>query len=91
VIVGAFVVAAVLTPPDVISQLMMAIPLCLLFELGLFLARFVRKRQQAAADQNRCSGTAQGADEPMSAAEMETAIEQRARQPAADTERKPEA
>jgi sec-independent protein translocase protein TatC len=39
VIVGAFVVAAVFTPPDVISQLMMAIPLCLLFELGLFLAR----------------------------------------------------
>ncbi|HOL64796.1 MAG TPA: twin-arginine translocase subunit TatC [Accumulibacter sp.] len=43
VIVGAFVVAAVFTPPDVISQLMMAIPLCLLFELGLFLARFVRR------------------------------------------------
>lgn len=44
VIVGAFVVAAVFTPPDVISQLMMAIPLCLLFELGLFLARFVRRQ-----------------------------------------------
>ncbi|HMW18607.1 MAG TPA: twin-arginine translocase subunit TatC [Accumulibacter sp.] len=44
VIVGAFVVAAIFTPPDVISQLMMAIPLCLLFELGLFLARFVRRR-----------------------------------------------
>jgi sec-independent protein translocase protein TatC len=44
VIVGAFVVAAVFTPPDVISQLMMAIPLCLLFELGLFLARFVGQR-----------------------------------------------
>ncbi|HPP47920.1 MAG TPA: twin-arginine translocase subunit TatC [Accumulibacter sp.] len=43
VIVGAFVVAAVFTPPDVVSQLMMAIPLCLLFELGLFLARFVRR------------------------------------------------
>jgi sec-independent protein translocase protein TatC len=44
VIVGAFVVGAVFTPPDVISQLMMAIPLCLLFELGLFLARFVGQR-----------------------------------------------
>ena len=44
VIVGAFVVAAVFTPPDVVSQLMMAIPLCLLFELGLFLARFVRRQ-----------------------------------------------
>lgn len=44
VIVGSFVVAAVFTPPDVISQLMMAIPMCLLFELGLALARFVSKR-----------------------------------------------
>jgi sec-independent protein translocase protein TatC len=41
VIVGAFVVAAVFTPPDVISQLMLAIPLCLLFELGLLMARFI--------------------------------------------------
>ncbi|HOB47193.1 MAG TPA: twin-arginine translocase subunit TatC [Zoogloea sp.] len=43
VIVGAFVVAAVLTPPDVVSQLMLAIPMCLLYELGIFLARFVTK------------------------------------------------
>jgi sec-independent protein translocase protein TatC len=42
-IVGAFVVAAIVTPPDVISQLLLAIPMCLLFELGLFLARFVAK------------------------------------------------
>jgi len=41
VIVGAFVVAAVVTPPDVVSQLMLAIPLWLLYELGLLLARFV--------------------------------------------------
>ena len=43
VIVGAFIVAAVLTPPDVVSQLMLAIPMCLLYELGIFLARFVTK------------------------------------------------
>ena len=42
-IVGAFVIAAIVTPPDVISQLLLAIPMCLLFELGLFLARFVAK------------------------------------------------
>ena len=42
-IVGAFVVAAIVTPPDVISQLLLAIPMCLLFELGLFLARFVAR------------------------------------------------
>jgi sec-independent protein translocase protein TatC len=41
VIVGAFVIGAIFTPPDVISQLLLAIPLWLLFELGLLLARFV--------------------------------------------------
>ncbi|MCK6376998.1 MAG: twin-arginine translocase subunit TatC [Zoogloea sp.] len=48
VIVGAFVVAAVVTPPDVVSQLMLAIPMCLLYELGIFLARFVTKREPEA-------------------------------------------
>jgi sec-independent protein translocase protein TatC len=43
-IVGAFVVAAIVTPPDVISQLLLAVPMCLLFEVGIFAARFVRKR-----------------------------------------------
>ncbi|WP_297575782.1 twin-arginine translocase subunit TatC [uncultured Deefgea sp.] len=38
VIVGAFVIAAIVTPPDVVSQLMLAIPLCLLYELGIFIA-----------------------------------------------------
>ena len=41
VIVGAFIVGAIFTPPDVISQLMLAVPLWLLFELGVLLARFV--------------------------------------------------
>jgi sec-independent protein translocase protein TatC len=41
VIVGAFVVGAIFTPPDVISQSLLAIPLWLLYELGLVLARFV--------------------------------------------------
>ncbi|HMV16872.1 MAG TPA: twin-arginine translocase subunit TatC [Zoogloea sp.] len=45
VIVGAFIVAAVVTPPDVVSQLMLAIPMCLLYEAGVFLARFVVKRE----------------------------------------------
>ena len=42
-IVAAFVIAAIFTPPDVISQLMLAIPLCLLYELGMLMARFVAK------------------------------------------------
>ncbi|MSQ55601.1 MAG: twin-arginine translocase subunit TatC [Betaproteobacteria bacterium] len=41
VIVGAFVVAAVVTPPDVLSQFLLAVPMCLLYEAGLFIARFV--------------------------------------------------
>jgi sec-independent protein translocase protein TatC len=47
VIVGAFILAAVFTPPDVLSQLLLAIPLCLLYELGIFLARFVVKPKDA--------------------------------------------
>jgi sec-independent protein translocase protein TatC len=43
VIVGAFIVAAIFTPPDVVSQLLLAIPLVLLYELGIVLARFVAK------------------------------------------------
>ena len=45
VIVGAFVVAAVITPPDVLSQLMLAIPLCVLYEVGIFFAQFIEKRK----------------------------------------------
>lgn len=42
-IVGAFVVAAVVTPPDVISQLLLAIPMCVLYEVGIFASRFIVK------------------------------------------------
>lgn len=38
VVVAAFVVAAVVTPPDVVSQLLLAVPLCLLYEAGLLVA-----------------------------------------------------
>ncbi len=41
VIVGAFVIGAIFTPPDVLSQLMLAVPLWVLYELGLFVARFI--------------------------------------------------
>ena len=44
VIVGAFVVGAIFTPPDVVSQLMLAIPLCLLYELGMVMATFIKAR-----------------------------------------------
>jgi sec-independent protein translocase protein TatC len=51
VVVGAFVVSAIITPPDVLSQFLLAVPMCLLYEAGLFFARFVGKRAaQAEAD-----------------------------------------
>ncbi len=49
VIVGAFVIAAIVTPPDVISQLLLAIPMCLLYEFGIMLAKMVRKPAAPAA------------------------------------------
>jgi sec-independent protein translocase protein TatC len=39
VIVGAFVISAVVTPPDVLSQLLLAVPMTVLYELGLLVAR----------------------------------------------------
>ena len=48
-IVGIFVVAAIVTPPDVVSQISLAIPMCLLYEVGIFFARFVEKRHAHAA------------------------------------------
>ena len=42
-IVGAFVIAAVVTPPDVVSQLALAIPMCILYELGILASRLVSR------------------------------------------------
>lgn len=50
-IVGAFVIAAVLTPPDVISQLLLAVPMCLLYEVGIVFARVVARRDASSADE----------------------------------------
>lgn len=49
-IVGAFVVAAVVTPPDVMSQMLLALPLILLYEIGLLLAPMFVKATQAPED-----------------------------------------
>lgn len=45
VIVGAFVLGAIFTPPDVVSQFMLAVPLWLLYEVGILLAGFIEKRK----------------------------------------------
>ena len=46
-ILAAFVIGAVLTPPDVVSQTLLAVPIWLLFEFGLFFSRFIRPREEA--------------------------------------------
>ena len=55
VIVGAFVISAIVTPPDVLSQLLLAVPMTLLYELGLLIARFYVPKpteDEAATDQS---------------------------------------
>ena len=50
IIVGAFTVGMLLTPPDIISQVLLAVPVWLLFELGLILGRFVKQRGEVTED-----------------------------------------
>ena len=47
VIVGAFVIGAIFTPPDVVSQVMLAVPLWVLYEIGIFVAQWVGKSAAA--------------------------------------------
>jgi len=58
VIVGAFVVAAVLTPPDVLSQFMLAIPLIILYELGIWLSGFIASVSRAPAPADEAAAAA---------------------------------
>lgn len=60
VIVGAFVVAAVLTPPDVLSQFMLAIPLILLYELGIWLSGFITARSKAPVAEDEAAAASTG-------------------------------
>ncbi len=59
-ILGSFIVAAALTPPDAISQTMMAVPLCILYEVGIWGAYFFgkKKKQDPAAESAPPSGEA---------------------------------
>ncbi|HEX4326679.1 MAG TPA: twin-arginine translocase subunit TatC [Burkholderiales bacterium] len=60
-VVVAFIVAAVVTPPDVVSQFALAVPMIILYELGLFFAKFVNKNaalRRAQADKESDSAAA---------------------------------
>lgn len=62
VIVGAFVIGAIFTPPDIISQFMLAVPLWVLYEAGIIVASLITKpKPEAASDY-----------EPMSEADMDS-------------------
>ncbi|MBF0170385.1 MAG: twin-arginine translocase subunit TatC [Nitrospinae bacterium] len=52
VVVGCFVVGAILTPPDVFSQLIMAVPMVILYELSIIVARIMARPRQAASEEN---------------------------------------
>jgi sec-independent protein translocase protein TatC len=57
VVVGAFVIGAIFTPPDVISQIMLAVPMWLLYELGILVAVMITKSQaKASSDFQPLSG-----------------------------------
>jgi sec-independent protein translocase protein TatC len=45
VIVGAFIIGAIFTPPDVVSQIMLAVPLWLLYEIGIVAARLMERKR----------------------------------------------
>jgi sec-independent protein translocase protein TatC len=49
VVVAIFIVAAVVTPPDVVSQIALALPMCILYEVGIFFGQFINKRRKAGA------------------------------------------
>lgn len=63
VVVGAFVIGAIFTPPDVISQFMLAMPLWLLYEVGIIVASFISKPKP------------QETYEPMSESEMDAELD----------------
>lgn len=46
VILGIFVLAAILTPPDIVSQVALGVPLCLLYEIGILVARLTKPRER---------------------------------------------
>lgn len=70
IIVGAFVLGMLLTPPDVISQTLLAIPMWMLFELGIFMAKHFIPHKE-----NRADSTGHGEYEPPTAADMDAELD----------------
>lgn len=73
VIVGAFVIGMLLTPPDIISQTLLAVPVWLLFELGVYFSGWFIKQREDVSDSEGDSAVAHY--KPMSDSEMETELD----------------
>lgn len=73
VIVGAFVIGMLLTPPDIISQTLLAVPVWLLFELGVYFSGWFIKQREDVSDSENDSAVAHY--KPMSDSEMETELD----------------
>lgn len=71
VIVGVFVVGMVLTPPDIISQTLLALPMWLLFEIGIILARILVRQREAAKEE-----AGDETERPLSGSELDEALDQ---------------
>jgi sec-independent protein translocase protein TatC len=56
VVVGAFVIGMLLTPPDVISQTLLALPIWLLFEVGIFFSRLLKRKPKASEEEKSIGG-----------------------------------
>jgi len=57
-VLASFILAAALTPPDAVSQTMMAVPLCILYEVGIWLAYFFGKKKKPAPEEAAPAETA---------------------------------
>ncbi len=64
----AFIIAAVVTPPDVVSQLALAIPMCLLYELGIWAAQLFIRHTQAPAEPDPVTNASDEASSPLTPA-----------------------
>jgi sec-independent protein translocase protein TatC len=73
VIVGAFVIGMLLTPPDIISQTLLAVPVWLLFELGVYFSGWFIKQREEVSDS--ADGSSVAHYKPMSDSEMEAELD----------------
>ena len=81
IIVGAFVVGMLLTPPDVISQTLLAVPMWLLFELGLVMSKLYTKKADSEAAPEASAATGSGGAVSAAAAGAAAAAESEVRDP----------